>query len=150
MEILTADTFEKARKQIHKSKPPIIFTSEDDELNRKILEKENINILLLNQKNRRDFMKQRNSGLNQVLAKEAKRNRVAIGINLNEIIESTGKEKSKILARIKQNVKLCNKHKLKMQFLSPSQKHRRDKFELRALGQTLGMPNWMTKNLKLY
>jgi len=143
--IISEQTFEKARKKIREEKSNITFTSEDDELNRKILEKENIQILLLNQKDRKDFAKQRNSGFNQVLAKEAKKKNVTIGINLDEIIESTGREKSQILARVKQNIEICNKNKLKMKFLS--EKHSRNLIDIKALGLVLGMPTWMTKEL---
>ena len=61
--ILVQETnFLKARKKIRENKnKKIIFSSDDDELNRKILEKEKIDILLLNQSKRKDFQKQRNS-----------------------------------------------------------------------------------------
>ncbi|MFH1327031.1 MAG: RNase P subunit p30 family protein [archaeon] len=141
--ILIKETnFEKARKKIRESKAQIIFSSDDDELNRKILEKEKINILLLNQKNRKDFSKQRNSGLNQVMAKIAKKNNIAIGINLDEILNSKPKEKSDILGRIRQNIKLCNKSKLEMIFIG----RKKSPYDLKALGLVLGMPTFMIKN----
>ena len=103
--LIQENSFEKARKEIRKNKDnEIIFSSNDDGLNRKILEKEKINVLLLNLSGRKDFQKQRNSGLNQVLAKIAKKNNVSIGINFNEIIKSEGKRKSDIIARVKQNI----------------------------------------------
>lgn len=145
--IITENTFEKARKKIRETKEtPIIFSTEDDELNRKVLEKEKIEVLLINQKDRKDFQKQRNSGLNQVLAKEAKKKGVKIGINLDEILDSQGKEKSEILARIKQNIKLCNKYKVQMKFVSPSKKPI-SSYDVKSLGLVLGMPTWMTKQL---
>jgi RNase P/RNase MRP subunit p30 len=143
--LIQGKTFEKARNEIRKNKgKTIIFTSNDDALNRKILEKERIDILLLNQKHRRDFQKQRNSGFNQVLAKIAKKGEVAIGINLDEIVESKGKEKAEVLSRINQNVRLCNKNKLKMQFIGKS---KRNNYDLKALGLILGMPTSMVKAL---
>jgi len=145
--LIQENNFEKARKEIKKNKDKkIIFSSDDDELNRKILEKEKIDILLLNQSKRKDFQKQRNSGLNHILAKIAKKNNVIIGINLDEIINSRGKNKSEILSRIKQNIKLCNKNKLKMRFIF-TEKNQRDVYDLRALGLVLGMPTNMTKVL---
>jgi len=145
--IIKEKTFEKARKEIRKNKDKtIIFTSNDDDLNRKILEKEKINVLMINQENRKDFQKQRNSGLNHVLAKLAKKNNVVIGINLDEIVKSKEKEKANILARIKQNIKLCNKNKLKMLFVF-SEKNKREIHDLKALGLVLGMPTWMVKSL---
>ena len=141
-QILIKETdFEKARKKIKENSTNIIIFSGDDETNRKVLEKEKISILLLNQKGRKDFHKQRNSGFNQVLAKMAKKNNVAIGINLDEIINSEGKEKSEILARIRQNIKVCNKNKLQMKFLSFSEA--RNIYDSKSLGVVLGMPTWM-------
>lgn len=141
--LIQENDFLKAREKIKENKDEIvIFSSDNDELNRKILEKEKIDILLLNQLGRRDFQKQRNSGLNHVLAKIAKKNDITIGINLDEIIKS--KDKAEILARVKQNIKLCNKNKLKMKFIGTQ---KRDVYDLKALGSVLSMPTWMVKEL---
>jgi RNase P/RNase MRP subunit p30 len=140
------DNFEKARKKIKENQDKfIVFSSEDDELNRKILEKEKIEILLLNQEKRRDFQKQRNSGFNQVLAKIAKKSKVSIGINLDELILAEGKKKSEIIARIRQNVNLCRKNGIKMKIISRNNK--RNIKDLQALGLMLGMPTKMVKDL---
>ena len=144
MTILTKDNFNKLKLKVEQAKKPIIFTSDDDEFNRKVLEKLKIQILLINQNNRKDFQKQRNSGLNQVMAKIAKKNNIQIGINLDEIIESKTKEKSKILARINQNIKLCNKHKIQMQFIG---KQKRNIHDIKSLGLVLGMNTSIVKNL---
>ena len=74
-----------------------------------------------------------------------KKKGIIIGINLDEIIKSGEKEKPRILARIKQNVKICNKNKLKMKFIYKNQK--RDIHDLKALGLVLGMPTNMIKEL---
>ena len=148
--LIKENSFEEARKEIEKAKKSnqkIIFTSNDDELNTKVIEKLQIDILLINQKERKDFQKQRNSGFNQVMAKIAKKNKMVIGINLDEIIDSSEKQKAEILARIKQNIKLCNKNKLKTMFFTKDNKNQRNQYDLKALGITLGMPTWMTKDL---
>ncbi len=145
MLVINETNFEKAREKIKKSQKPIIFSSNYDDLNRKILEKEKIDILLLNQNERKDKLKQRNSGFNHVLAKIAKKNEIGIGINLDEIIES--KDKAKILSRVSQNIKLCNKSKLKMKFIAINEKNKRNLHDLKSLGLILGMPTWMTKTL---
>src|SRR3989344_5237671 len=116
--LIQENTFEEAKKAVEKAqkeKKQVIFSGNNDELNRKVLEKLPINVLLLNQKERKDKQKQRDSGFNQVLAKLAKKGEIEIGINLDEIIDSSPEKKSLILARIKQNIKLCNKNKIKMQ-----------------------------------
>jgi RNase P/RNase MRP subunit p30 len=144
--VIHENNFDKARKLIREnSGKKIIFSSDDDELNRKILEKEEINILLINLANRKDFQKQRNSGFNHIMAKLAKKKNVIIGINFDEIIKSSEKEKARILARIIQNIRICNKNKLKMKFICKN--HERNIYDLKSLGLVLGMPTWMTSNL---
>jgi hypothetical protein len=81
--IISEPTFEEARKKIKEiykkySEVEIVFSSNNDELNRKILEKEKISGLLLSQSARKDRQKQRESGLNQVLAKLTKKNKIVI------------------------------------------------------------------------
>jgi len=146
--LIQSETFNEARKEIRKNKnKEIVFSGKDDDLNRKILEKESISTLLLNQKGRKDRMKQRDSGFNQVLAKIAKKKNVSIGINFDEIMASKGKNKAEILGRINQNVQLCKKNKLNMKFISSKSKHTKDKHGLGALGFVLGMSTQMVKNL---
>jgi len=139
--------FEKARKIIReqkKSKKKVVFISSNDDLTRKILEKEPVNILVILQSSRKDRQKQRNSGFNQVLAKIAKKNNVKIGICLDEIFNSKDKEKADILARVIQNIKLCSKNKIQMKFCGEKT---RNIYDLKSLGLVLGMPTWMTRNL---
>jgi len=141
--ILTQKNFTKLKEEIKLNKvKTIIFSSEDDDLNRKVIEKLPIQILLINLSNRKDFQKQRNSGFNQVMAKVAKKNNITIGINLDEIIEERNlKKKSELFARLRQNIMLCNKNKVKMKFIV--NKNKRNPHELKSLGATLGMPTWM-------
>lgn len=140
--------FDAARKKIKQLKQEkIVFSSPDDSIARKVLEKEKINVLLVKQKNRKDKLKQRDSGLDSVMVKIAKKNNVEIGIFLDEILESSGKEKAEIFARIKQNVKLCSKNKVKMKFLFSHEENQRNDYDLRSLGLVLGMPTWMTSSL---
>jgi RNase P/RNase MRP subunit p30 len=149
--LLTEPNFSKLKELVKKSKAEgktIIYSSEDDELNRKVIEKLQINILLINQSKRKDFQKQRNSGFNQIIAKAMKKNNIQLGINFDEIIEANSlKEKAEILARIKQNIFLCNKNKVKMQFIIKKEKNSRNLYDLKSLGLVLGMPTWMTKEL---
>jgi RNase P/RNase MRP subunit p30 len=153
MKIIKEDNFENARNKIKKLKKEtpeeeVIFTSNKDDLNRKILEKTKINILLINQKNKRDFHKQRNSGFNQVLSRETKNKKIKIGINLDEILEEKNiLKKAKILARIKQNIILCNKNRIKMKFILQKRQNKRNQKNLKSLGLVLGMPTWMTRDL---
>lgn len=147
--LLTESNFSKLKDKIKKAKLEnklIIFSSDDDELNRKVIEKLPINILLISQSGRKDFQKQRNSGYNQVMAKAAAKAKITIGINFDEILEAPSiREKSEILARIKQNIMLCNKNKVNMKFITTKEKNQRNFYDLKSLGLVLGMPTWMTK-----
>ena len=144
--ILTEKNFNKLKELVKKnSGKRIIFSSEDDDLNRKVLEKLAVNLLLIKFEWRKDFSKQRNSGFNEVMVKIAKKNGIGIGIDLDEIIFS--KEREKIVSRIKQNIKLCNKNKIQMQFILG--KEERSLILLKSLGLVLGMPTWMTKKLEI-
>lgn len=150
MQIIKEKNFNKLKEKIKslKGKQEIVFTSDIDDLNQKVLEKIKINILLINQKNKKDYQKQRNSGFNQVMAKLAKKNKIKIGINLDEIIEEKNlKNKSQILARIKQNIKICNKNKLQMTFIAENKSNSRDKKDIQSLGLILGIPTNIVKNL---
>jgi len=150
--ILIQDSdFNQIRKKIKENpNKKIIFSSDNDELNRKVLEKEKIDILLLNQAHRKDKLKQRNSGLNSVLAKIAKKNNIIIGINLDEIIESKEKQKREILARVKQNIMLCNKNNLRMEFIALKNKNKRNFYDLKSLGLVLGMPTKMISQMRKF
>ncbi|HOC97034.1 MAG TPA: hypothetical protein PKJ54_02015, partial [Candidatus Pacearchaeota archaeon] len=119
--LITQKDFNKLKNEVKKAKEQgkqIIYFSEDDELNRKVIEKLEINVLLLTLNQRKDFQKQRNSGFNQVMARTMNKNRIYLGINLDEIIEETNyKKKSEIFARIRQNIEICNKNKVAMKFI---------------------------------
>ncbi|MBU0894728.1 MAG: hypothetical protein KKF48_00495 [Nanoarchaeota archaeon] len=144
--LIQEKTFEATRKSMKDNQnKTIIFSSDDDELNRKVLEKEIIQILLLNQTNRKDYSKQRNSGFNQVMAKIVKKNKINLGINLDEIISSKPKQKAEILARIKQNIKLCNKNNLPIVFVGKIQK---EIYDLKALGLVLGISTKISSTMK--
>lgn len=142
---INENDFDKARKKIQENSKKKIIFSGDDETNRKVLEKEKIDILLLNQAGKKDSHRQRNSGFNHILARMAKKRDVIIGINLDEIILSDSAVRAEILARIRQNIRICNKNKLKMKFIYKNQK--RNAVDLKSLGLVLGMPTWMTSNL---
>jgi RNase P/RNase MRP subunit p30 len=90
----------------------IVIKAGDEEFNRKVLEIKEVNILLGPElHDRKDKLKQRDSGLNEFLCKLAAKNNIKIGINFQEIISLPKIQKAKILARIIQNIKLCKRTK---------------------------------------
>lgn len=143
--IITEKDFNKLREIAKKNGEIKIYSSEDDELNRKVVEKLPIKILAITLKDRKDFFKQKNSGLNQVLAKLMKKKEVRLGVFIDELIES--KEKEKILGRLKQNIFLCKKENLTISFIE--QKNKRTPQELKALLSILKAPTKMTSLIEI-
>lgn len=56
-----------------------------------------------------DFIHQRNSGINHILAKIISKNNISLIINFNNYILSSKKDQARILGRIKQNLLLAKK-----------------------------------------
>ncbi len=115
MEIIKTSNLNQARKEIQifkKEKKTIIVKAQTPEFNRKMFENPDVNIITnLEQHNRKDKLKQRDSGLNEILCKLAKKNKIKIGININNLKKQEKKQKAIILSRIIQNIKLCKRTK---------------------------------------
>ena len=131
--MISTSNREQARKEIKKlnsENKPIIIKTQDDSFNRKILEYGKFDILLFPPSNKqyKDKAKQLDSGLNHVLAEIATKDKIAIGFDLEEIRNLKREEKAKILARIKQNIKICRKAKTSLVLLNYQDK--KDAFSL--------------------
>ena len=141
MKIINTTNINQARKEIQeiKKKNPeqkIALLSQDDEFNRKALEIKGLNILIINENIwQKDYMKQRSSGLNEVLAKICADKNIEIGIEIDGIIKKSDIEKAKSLARLAQNIMLCKKSKCKLIFMSNKSY---DKLTLNSILLTLG------------
>jgi len=111
--MINSSSLNEVRKQIQKLKKQekkVIILAQSSEFNRKIVEMKDVDILMSPElHNRKDKMKQRDSGLNEILCKIARKNNIKIGINLEEIKKLKDKEKAIVLSRIKQNIMLCKK-----------------------------------------
>lgn len=146
MDIITTGNLEEIRKQVEKAKKEgkqTIVHGRDIEFNRGILEIKKVNMLVLDHKNKKDKLKQRDSGLNEVLCKIARDNNITLAIDFNEILEIHGKERALILARIMQNIRLCKKFKNKMIIINKPE----DSRNLQALLQVLGANTKMASEL---
>ncbi|MCD4666458.1 hypothetical protein K8R47_01460 [archaeon] len=111
-------------------------------VNRSVVENKSVDVLINPEKNNEnDYMHYRNSGLNQVLCKLAKKNNVAIGFNFNSVLNTEGINRSKILGRMIQNVKLCKKYKVKMIIINLTENPYELKTvsDLKSFGICLGM-----------
>ena len=117
----------------------VIIQAKDDKLNRQALSK-HVDILLdPHVFRRKDYMHQRNSGLNQVLCNLAKQNDVAIGFSFSSVLNS--KERTKLIGRMIQNIKLCRKYKVRMVVASfaKSDKDTRNLKDIQSFFKVLGM-----------
>jgi len=95
----------------------------------------------LENKNERDFIHQRNSGLNHILAKIAHDKDKIIAFNFSTILNADSEKRALLLGRMRQNVKLCRKYKVKMFLASFASEpyELRSNYELRAFGYIIGM-----------
>ncbi|MBS3083301.1 hypothetical protein J4423_00695 [Candidatus Pacearchaeota archaeon] len=113
--MINTTNIEEAKKLLKKEETPKIVLSQNDEFNRKILEHGKFDILLSPETGqRKNKIRQTDSGLNHVLAKIANKNNLAIGLNLEEIKKLEPKSKAERLSKIRQNIKICRKAKTKL------------------------------------
>jgi len=145
MKIINVNNANEARKiidKMFKEGTKVIVMAKDDEFNRTILENKRVDFLIdVESGNKHDRLKQRDSGLNQVLCKLARDNEVSIGINLRHLNKGSDFEKAKYLSRLLQNVKLCKKYQVKMVLFNVDKR----KKDLNGLLLTLGMSTDMAK-----
>ena len=121
---------------MHNEKEGKTIIGKDIAFNRKVLESKETKILILQHKPKKEGLKQRESGLNQVLCKIAKDNNKTLAFDLNELKkEKDKKTKAEILSRMLQNIKLTKKFKNKFKLL-----HYKNKQQAFSFLLTLGLP----------
>ena len=89
----------------------------------------------------KDFMKSRNSGLNQVLCRLAVKNKVVIGFNFDDVLDA--KNRGLILGKMMQNIMLCRRYKVGMYVFSRKRNNSKD---LQAFARVIGMTPLESKN----
>jgi RNase P/RNase MRP subunit p30 len=152
MKIINTQNLNEARKQIQKiqkenPKEIIGILSQTDEFNRKALEIKGMNMLIINEDlDIKDYSKQRNSGLNEVLAEICRQKNITIGIQAEKIANKFEKEKAKSLSRLKQNIMLCKKSGCRIFFLNENRQI--DKRELQSLMLVLGASTKQTQKIE--
>lgn len=139
VKILKPKSVKELRKQLS-TKELHIIEPINDQIARTALESKQTDILLSPEKHvLKDFMHQRNSGLNHILCKLANKNNIAIGISFSDLLRE--KMLHKRLGRIMQNIKLCRKYKVKLVLASfaKNEYETRNPKDLITLAATLGM-----------
>lgn len=97
----------------------IAIQGKDDAFNRRAIETLKINYLVSPEVERkRDTLKQRDSGINHVTAKEAAKKKISFVIDVSYIKSLEAKDQAKILARIIRNIKICRKAKCEIRVAS--------------------------------
>tara|TARA_Y100000310_G_scaffold335338_2_gene417121 strand:- start:36317 stop:36826 length:510 start_codon:yes stop_codon:yes gene_type:complete len=113
-------------KQLH------IIEGGSDAVNRRAVENKQVDILLSPEKGRsKKYLHQRDAGLNQILCKLAKKNKIAIGFSFSSLLHA--KDLSWTLGQMLQNIRLCRKFKVKMIIASFA----KNKWEMRAASDLL-------------
>ena len=107
-------------------------------MNRIAVETKEVDILTHPEHNRYDC------GMNHVMARLAKKNKVAIEINFREILTSTKKTRSRILASMNDNIKLAKKYKMSIILCSGAISH----WELKDPLSMVSMANQFGLELK--
>ena len=110
---------EKAKQLIKKTKRPIVVEAQNDAFNRSVLEYGKFDLLLdIHSGKRKNTIKKIDSGLNHVLAKIATKNHISLGIDLKALTKLDKKEKSEVLSRIVNNIRVARKAKSKLKILN--------------------------------
>jgi RNase P/RNase MRP subunit p30 len=113
----------------------------DDGFNRRVIETCKINMLVSPERHHtKDTLKQKDSGMNHVLAKSAVKKGILVVIDFSSINALQGKEKSQRLARIMQNIEICRKAKcaIKIASFANKEENLRDEVEMKAFLFSLG------------
>ncbi len=118
--MINTSNLSEARKQIQKlikEGKEVVVMAKDDNFNRKILENKDVDMIVGLETDRRDYLKQRDSGLNEVMCKLARDNSIKIGIDVSVLVSLGKLEKARSLARVRQNIGLCKRIGCKMVLL---------------------------------
>ena len=97
---------------------------------------------------KRDSFNFKSSGLSKALCQLAVQNDIALIFSLKKIISKKGTERSKFLGRIKQNINLCMKYKVKLCLASFAEKPNEisSSQDMQALAEILGMNTKIVKD----
>jgi RNase P/RNase MRP subunit p30 len=118
----------------------IVVQAKNDTFNRAMLEYGQFDILLgIEEGDRKNKIRQSDSGLNRVLAKIAVKNNIAIGFDHQKIREHEKIKKAETLVKLKQNIEIVKKMKTKIAVKT------KDSRAAIALLTTLGASSSQTK-----
>ncbi len=107
-----------------------IIEARDYSYNRNLIETKKVKVLVNPQVNTlKDRLHYRSSGLDQILCTLANKNNIAIGFSFNTL------DNPVLIGRLKQNIRLCRKYKVKMLFFYFAE----NKYRLRSVNDLLSL-----------
>ncbi len=89
----------------------------------------------------RDYMKQRNSGVDHVIARNMSERFIALELNFSDILHSRGRARATLLGRMRQNIKVALKYSTPLVFTTGSDRPSdlRGPGEMVSLAKVLGL-----------
>ncbi|MAH06941.1 hypothetical protein CMI38_01675 [Candidatus Pacearchaeota archaeon] len=101
-------------KRLVSSGDEVVVKAQGDDFNRKVFEMNDVGMVVGLEFGRRDRLKQRDSGLNEIMCRLAKKNGIVIGVDVGRLARLDKLEKAKVLARVRQNIGLCKRTRVRM------------------------------------
>lgn len=128
----------------------LLFVAHSEQ-DRFVLEKAHPDVLFGLEQQPKDFVHSRNSGLDQVLCTLAVKNKVAIGFDFGSVLRADDVERSMLMGRMMQNIRLCRKYHVAMVLgsFAHAVEEMRAAHDLMSFGMSLGMhPQEAKESLK--
>jgi ribonuclease P/MRP protein subunit RPP1 len=151
------DADEKTARRIidslKKSNKIIALQGRDNAFNRRAIETLKINYLVnVEFGSKKDGLKQRDSGINHVVAKEAAKKGIGFVIDFNYLRMLDGEELARVLSRIIQNIKICRRAKVEIKLASfaESKNDLPNEKDIEGFLTSLGMSSQQVKTAKKF
>ncbi|MFH1211073.1 MAG: RNase P subunit p30 family protein [archaeon] len=111
--LVVANNVKDLRKKVNKEFGLVVVLG--SHLNRDVVSMKRVDILLSPHSGVvKDHLHSRNSGLNDVFCKLARKNGIGVGFSFADVLNSHGPERALMLGRMIQNVSFCRKFKVPM------------------------------------
>ncbi len=139
--LLTTDVQKNARKALKKA-DIVLVDGGDTKVNRLASECFEVDVLCNPEKDaRKDFMKQKYSGIDHIMSKFMGERKIALEFSFSQVLNSYGMLRSQVMGRMRQNVVLARKYDVPVIITSAGVEREdlRSPRELVAFGKSLGM-----------
>ncbi|MAG39373.1 hypothetical protein CMI41_00180 [Candidatus Pacearchaeota archaeon] len=134
-------------------KKTIALQGGDDAFNRRAIDTMRINYLVMPEMGpKKDKLKQRDSGINHVVAKEAAKKGISFVIDFNFIKKLLAEDQATILSRTIQNIKICRKAKCQIKLASFAKKKNEllNKKDVEGFLVSLGMSSQQVQSASMF